>query len=55
MRHALVLADEAARHPFRRQLPPLGRGKPMPRRTMPPGGLIGAYCASFLATLVFLG
>lgn len=61
-RRALVLGDEAARHPFRQGLPPhvIQGGAPRPL----PGGraitlrdcreFLMAYCACFMAAIIFI-
>lgn len=68
-RRALVLTDDAAGHPFRRSLPLHVRTKPLGedvrqanslaklRWQMMGGdwqGFLRAYCASFLAVMVFI-
>lgn len=57
-RRALVLGDEAARHPFRRSLPPLRDEAPDFgwRRNLTARDwrdVLGAYCATFLAVTTF--
>lgn len=61
-RRALVLTNESARHPFRQSLPPhVFQGfAPEPVRKRRPIDLrdwrefLAAYCASFVAALVFI-
>ena len=62
-RRALVLADESARHPFRRSLPPhvLKGGAAFPARRnrwritgRDSRDFLAAYCASFAAVTVFI-
>ena len=62
-RRALVLGDEAARHPFRRSLPPHVRAS---ARAVEPDSLwkkllhgewrsvLTAYCACFVSVLTFV-
>lgn len=61
-RRALVLTDEAARHPFLRSLPPhVRRGtEPVPARRLAHKGwaadlrqFLTSYCACFAATITF--
>jgi len=64
-RRALVLTDEAARHPFRRSLPPHVR-QPIADEPEPARGWFGrlttgdyrdfftTYCAAFAAVTVFI-
>jgi hypothetical protein len=62
MRRALVLTNEAARHPFRASLPPsaLKVDEVEPRRfnrlalSEDVRGFMLAYCACFLAVLTFI-
>ena len=62
-RRALVLADESARHPFRRSLPPYLRKQApasLARRrwrrldSRDWRGFFNSYCAAFLAVSVFI-
>jgi len=62
-RRALVLVDEAARHPFLRSLPPHVRqpqsGEAAPRSWWRLGSadlrdFLGAYCATFVAVAIFI-
>lgn len=64
MRRALVMTDEAARHPFRASLPPHWREerdeRAEPRAPWRAGlvqdirGFVQAYCACFLAVIAFI-
>lgn len=61
-RHALVLTDEAARHPFLASLPPHVRARAKPHDPRPlwritaedVRGFASAYVACLLAALVFI-
>ena len=64
MRRALVLTDEAARHPFRASLPPSWRRRSEVERTVPWRELLkfeaddlkhvaATYTAGFIATAAF--
>jgi hypothetical protein len=61
MRRSLVLADEAARHPFLRSLPPHVRQVDEPLAPRKPRGawlkdlrfFLMAYCACFLSASVY--
>ena len=63
MRRSLVLTDEAARHPFRSQLPRHVRNGPLARYTAPTNwrlsagdmrGFATTYFATFAAVLAFI-
>ena len=59
MRRALVLTDEAARHPFRATLPPHVRAGNSPRRPRPRWSLsqddLRGFLAAYVASLVMIG
>lgn len=62
MRRALVVTDEAARHPFRMSLPPHVRRGAEPVRTERSAGITAqdvkeflmAYCACFVCVSAFV-